>query len=309
MPRPAIVCRDVGIEFVGAQRRKRRLRHVITKGPKSLVDSGGFWPLRNVSFRIDHGEAVGIIGRNGSGKSTLLRIIAGVLLPDEGEVKVNGGVAAMLELSAGFSGELTGRDNVYLVAALHGFSRSQVDEFVDEIGEWCELSDFMDTELRHFSSGMKSRLGFALTMQLDEPILLIDEAMAVGDRAFRRKAQEATADLLSADRTIVLVSHNDGELERLCSRGIYLKGGSVAFDGPMSEALAAYHADSDAEASARRAIRRANRKRPRYRMSEDGDADAVPGVELDVDEEEIRALRRARRERRRQRRAARRSLA
>jgi ABC-2 type transport system ATP-binding protein len=240
-----IVCRDLGISFSTARRRKLRVRDVVRGAP--LLADDAFWALRNVSFTVRAGESVGFVGRNGSGKSTLLRIVAGVMLPDEGTVVVNGGIGAMLELSAGFTSELTGRDNVYLVAALHGFSRDQVDEVYDDIVEWCELARFMDTSVRHFSSGMKSRLGFALITQLNEPILLIDEALAVGDRAFRRKCAVVVKEQLSEGRTVLMVSHNENELERFCERGIYLKNGAVAFDGPMAEALEVYNGDADAE--------------------------------------------------------------
>lgn len=256
-----IVCQNVGISFVTARRRKLRIRDVLRQGA-SVMNADSFWALRNVSFRVKAGESVGLVGRNGSGKSTLLRLLAGVMLPDEGTIRVNGGVGAMLELSAGFSNELTGRDNVYLVSALHGFSREQVDEFYDDLVEWCELRRFMNTSVRHYSSGMKSRLGFALITQLNEPILLIDEALAVGDRAFRRKCAVVVNEQLSEGRTVLLVSHNEGDLERFCERGIYLKNGTIVQDGPMEETLAIYRADADAEEDAREASRqqrRANR--------------------------------------------------
>jgi len=241
-----IACEDVGISFVTSRRRKLRINDVLIKGT-SAIDVESFWALRHVNLTVKAGESIGLVGRNGSGKSTLLRLLAGVMLPDEGAIKVDGGIGAMLELSAGFNNELTGRDNVYLVASLHGFSREQVDEVYDDIVEWCELGKFMGTALRHYSSGMKSRLGFALITQLNEPILLIDEALAVGDRAFRRKCAVVMAEQLSEGRTVIMVSHNESDLERFCTRGIYLRSGGVAFDGPMEEALEIYRADSDRE--------------------------------------------------------------
>jgi ABC-2 type transport system ATP-binding protein len=269
-----IVCQDVGISFVAARRRKLRIRDVLLHGA-SVTNADSFWALRHISFRVRAGESIGLIGRNGSGKSTLLRLLAGVMLPDEGFVRVNGGIGAMLELSAGFSNELTGRDNVYLVASLHGFSREEVDEFYDELVEWCELGQFMDTSVRHYSSGMKSRLGFALITQLNEPILLIDEALAVGDRAFRRKCAVVMNEQLSEGRTVLMVSHNENDLERFCERGIYLKDGSIAFDGPMEETLAIYRADADTEEDereARRTERRAARRAARERAEQEAAA-------------------------------------
>lgn len=253
-----IVCDKVGISFVTARRRKLRVRDVLLHGA-SVINADSFWALRNVSFRVRAGESVGLVGRNGSGKSTLLRLLAGVMLPDEGAIRVNGGVGAMLELSAGFSSELTGRDNVYLVSALHGFSREQVDEFYEELVEWCELRRFMNTSVRHYSSGMKSRLGFALITQLNEPILLIDEALAVGDRAFRRKCAVVMNEQLSEGRTVLMVSHNEADLERFCERGIYLKNGTIVHDGPMEETLEIYRSDADTEEDARERSRQQRR--------------------------------------------------
>jgi len=203
--------------------------------------------VERVSFGVAEGEAVGIIGRNGSGKSTLLRLIAGVLLPDEGTVEVNGGVGAMLELSAGFVGALSARDNVYLLSALHGFSRDEVDARFDEIVKWAEVEDFVDTPVRHFSSGMRARLAFSVVTRLEEPILLVDEVLAVGDRAFRRKCAGVMENMLADGRTLLLVSHNERDLRRLCTRGIYLSEGAVVMDGPIDDVLKRYEADSDRE--------------------------------------------------------------
>lgn len=265
--RNAVVCSDVGISFAAARRRKLSLRDLVRQGTIA-VDSDPFWALRHVNLTIKTGESVGLVGRNGSGKSTLLRLVAGVLLPTEGDVRVHGGIGAMLELSAGFSNELTGRDNVYLVASLHGFSRDQVDEIYDDIVEWCELKRFMDTQLRHYSSGMKARLGFGLITQLNEPILLIDEALAVGDRAFRRKCADVMSEQLSEGRTVMMVSHNENDLERFCQRGVYIKGGTIVHDGPMEETLTIYRADADADADAKArklaASQTARRMQPRH---------------------------------------------
>jgi ABC-2 type transport system ATP-binding protein len=270
----AVVCKDVGISFVASRKRRLKVKDVLINGTVG-IDADNFWALRHIDFTVAPGESVALVGRNGSGKSTLLRLLAGVMLPDEGEIVVNGGVGAMLELSAGFSNELTGRDNVYLVAALHGFSREQVDEVYDDIVEWCELERFMDTSLRHYSSGMKSRLGFALVTQLDEPILLIDEALAVGDRAFRRKCAIVMKEQLSEGRTVLMVSHNENELERFCTRGLYLKNGSIAFDGPIKETLRVYRADSDAEESTARKRKGGKRKQMRHERRSGGTADAA----------------------------------
>ena len=237
---------NVGINFAMTRRRRLRVQDFAVRRA-TLSAPQTFWALRNVSFNVRPGEAVGLIGRNGSGKSTLLRVIAGVLLPDEGNVSVNGGIGAMLELSAGFNPDLTGRDNVYLLGSLHGFTREQIDAKYNRIVRWAELEGFMNTPLRHYSSGMKSRLGFSVVTRLEEPILLVDEVMAVGDRQFRRKSYRVMEYLLTQGRTVVMVSHNEGDLRRFCERGIYLKNGRKVADGPMDEVLEEYRVDTDTD--------------------------------------------------------------
>jgi ABC-2 type transport system ATP-binding protein len=246
----AISVHDLGINFHlnqrGRRRRRRTLRQVLGRASYTSRESE-FWALRHVSFSVAQGESVGIIGRNGSGKSTLLRLIAGVLLPDEGSIQVNGGVGAMLELSAGFVGALTARDNVYLLSALHGFSREDVDERFDQIVKWAEVEKFVDTQVRHFSSGMRARLAFSVVSRLEEPILLVDEVLAVGDKAFRRKCARVIERQLSDGRTMLLVSHNENDLRRLCTRGIYLRDGRTFADGPIEDMIELYNADSERE--------------------------------------------------------------
>ncbi|HEU5033730.1 MAG TPA: ABC transporter ATP-binding protein [Mycobacteriales bacterium] len=244
----AITVSDLGINFQlnarGRRRRKRQMRDMLARGAAKSTERT-FWALRHINFSIAPGEAVGIVGGNGSGKSTLLRLIAGVLLPDEGSVQVNGGVGAMLELSAGFVGALTARDNIYLLSSLHGFSREEVDERFEHIVRWAEVEDFVDTQIRHFSSGMRARLAFSVVTGLSEPILLVDEVLAVGDRAFRRKCSRVMENMLADGRTLVLVSHNDNDLRRLCTRGIYINHGVMRADGPIEDILEMYTADSD----------------------------------------------------------------
>jgi ABC-2 type transport system ATP-binding protein len=246
----AISVHDLGISFHlnqrGRRRRRRTLRQALGRATYASQDSQ-FWALRDISFSVAQGEAVGIVGRNGSGKSTLLRLIAGVLLPDEGTIQVHGGVGAMLELSAGFVGALSARDNVYLLSALHGFSREDVDARFDKIVKWAEVEKFVDTQVRHFSSGMRARLAFSVVSRLEEPILLVDEVLAVGDKAFRRKCAKIIEGQLSEGRTMLLVSHNENDLRRLCTRGIYLRDGRIFADGPIDEVLSLYNADSERE--------------------------------------------------------------
>ncbi|MGW0241640.1 ABC transporter ATP-binding protein [Micromonospora chalcea] len=239
---PIIEADGLGIRFVRNRRRQLRLRELIVHRGARDPDADRFWPLRDLSFRIEPGETVGVVGRNGTGKSTLLRLIAGVLIPDEGSIRVHGRVAPLLELSAGFSGDLTGRENLYLVGGLHGLSSAYLREHFDEIvsfaGEQVERA--IDTSVRHYSSGMKVRLGFAVIAHLPHPVLLVDEVTAVGDAEFRAKCYATIERLLAEGRTLVLVSHNDKDLTRFCRRGLYLDAGRLIVDGTIDEALAAY---------------------------------------------------------------------
>jgi ABC-2 type transport system ATP-binding protein len=241
----AISVSDIGIKFALNRRRRLEMKTLFTR--QAVLRAEEFWALRNVSFNIPQGQSVGVVGRNGSGKSTLLRLIAGVLLPDEGMVEVNGGVGAMIELSAGFVGDLTARDNIYLISALHGFNRARIEERFDEIISWAGVEKFVDTPVMHFSSGMRARLAFSIVTQMEEPILLVDEVLAVGDSAFRRKCAEVIERMLSEGRTFLLVSHNENDLSRWCERGIYLRNGTVAADGPIEDILEMYRKDAETQ--------------------------------------------------------------
>jgi len=239
-----ISARAVGIEFLRSRRRSLSLREMVFQR-RSTAPTDTFWPLRRINFDIQRGEAVGLVGANGEGKSTLLKLIAGVLLPDEGSVAVNGAVAPMIELTGGFLGDLTARENIYLTSGLHGVTREEVDERFDDIVDFAgdQVRAGLDTPFRHFSSGMQVRLGFSVISTLDEPIVLVDEVLAVGDKQFREKCYRRMERLLEQGKTLFLVSHSEGDLRRFCTRGLYLRGGSLKTDGTMKEALAAYDED------------------------------------------------------------------
>jgi ABC-2 type transport system ATP-binding protein len=244
---PVIDATGVGISFRNRRGRHPRLWDALRPGRSVGSRSEDFWALREVSFSIAEGEAVGLVGGNGQGKSTLLKLIAGVLIPDEGRVTVRGGVAPLIEMTGGFVGNLTARDNIWLAAGLRGLSKRQIQERFDEIVDFAEVEEFLDTPFRHFSSGMKVRLGFATVTSLDQPIVLVDEVLAVGDRRFREKCQGRMKDLLSGGRTLFLVSHNQADLRRFCSRGLYLRKGNLVTDGTLEDALDNYILDSDQE--------------------------------------------------------------
>ncbi len=244
---PVISATGIGIEFLRSRKRNMSIRELVFKG-KSTSPKDSFWALRDISFDVRPGEAVGLVGGNGGGKSTLLKIIAGVLLPDEGSVEVTEGVAPLIELTGGFLGDLTARENIFLTAGLHGLDREQVEARFDEIVDFAgpQVRAGLDTPYRHFSSGMKVRLGFAVITTLDEPIVLVDEVLAVGDRAFRDKCYRRMENLLADGKTLFLVSHSEPDLRRFCTRGLYLSSGRLVADGDMEGVLQQYNAELDA---------------------------------------------------------------
>lgn len=239
---PVIDARDLGVRFRRNKRGRRSFKDLFA-GRRRRARPGEFWALRGLTFSVRPGEAIGVIGRNGQGKSTLLKLVAGVLLPDEGTVRVTAGVAPLIEITGGFVDDLTVRDNVYLTAGLHGMSRSQIDARFDDIIGFAEISDFLDTPYKHLSSGMKVRIAFSVISRLEEPIILVDEVLAVGDKAFREKCYRRIEELLAGGRTLFFVSHNEKDLRRFCTRGLYLDKGALVLDGPITDALARYNAD------------------------------------------------------------------
>lgn len=238
----AIEVDGLGVRFRLGRRGRRSVKDLFA-GRKRRNRPDEFWALRNVSFRVHHGEAIGVVGRNGQGKSTLLKLVAGVMLSDEGRVSVHGGVAPLIELTGGFVGDLTVRENVRLTAGLHGMSRAEIAERYDGIIDFAELRKFQDTPYKHLSNGMKVRLAFSVVSQLEEPILLVDEVLAVGDKAFRDKCYRRIDELLAEGRTLFFVSHNEKDLRRFCTRGLYLDKGSLVLDASISDVLDRYNAD------------------------------------------------------------------
>lgn len=198
------------------------------------------WALRDVSFSIDRGETVGIIGRNGAGKSTLLRILSMITYPTSGTTRVNGRVAALLEVGTGFHQELTGRENIYMNGSILGMTKKEVDRKFEEITEFSGVRKFLDTPIKRYSSGMRLRLGFAVAAHLDPDILIVDEVLAVGDAAFQKKCLNAMSNLREGARTVLFVSHNLAAVENLCERCIWIDGGQVRMDGPSRGVIDAY---------------------------------------------------------------------
>ena len=242
---PLIEVEGVGIEFYRSRRRRMSLREIVLLR-ENTAPTETFWALKDVTFTVQEGEAVGLVGANGGGKSTLLKIIAGVLLPDTGTVTVRSGVAPLIELTGGFIGELSARENVYLTAGLHGLDRDEIEQRFDDIVDFAgpQVRENLDMPFRHFSSGMQVRLGFSVITTLDEPIVLVDEVLAVGDAAFKEKCYQRMETLLSEGRSLFLVSHSEGDLRRFCTRGLYLRSGALEADGPIEDVLERYREDS-----------------------------------------------------------------
>jgi len=237
-----IAASGLGIRFRRSRGARRSFKDLFG-GRARRTRPGEFWALRDVSFEVRPGEAIGVVGRNGQGKSTLLKLVAQVMLPDEGGVRVDAGVAPLIEITGGFVNDLSVRDNVYLTAGLHGMTRREIDARFEEIISFAELADFVETPYKHLSSGMKVRLAFAVISRLEEPILLVDEVLAVGDKAFREKCYARIEELLAGGRTLFFVSHNERDLKRFCERGLYLDQGRLVLDGPIREVIARYNAD------------------------------------------------------------------
>ena len=230
---------DVSKRFI--LHRDRSLKERIASfSPSRRTSREEFWALRDVSFDIPAGTTIGLIGHNGSGKSTLLKLIGGILDPTAGEVMIRGRLAALLELGAGFHPDLTGRENVYLNAAILGLSEAETAARFDDIVEFAEIGDFIDTQVKYYSSGMYVRLAFAVAINTEPDVLLVDEVLAVGDRAFQRKCLDRIRQFQAEGRTIIIVTHSLTQVLELCDRAILLHHGRVDTDGSPREAVARF---------------------------------------------------------------------
>ena len=234
----AIEVHGISKQFV--LRHTRSIKEAViwlAKGRKGDL-SEKFHALKDVTVDIRTGETVALLGLNGSGKSTLLKHISGVMLPDSGTVRTRGRVAGLIEVGAGFHPDLSGRDNVYLNGAILGMTEQQVNDRFEEIVEFSEIGQFIDTEVKFYSSGMYLRLAFSVAVHTDPEVFLIDEILAVGDEPFQRKCIEKIQELARDGKTLVVVSHDLDLVSRICSRGILLEHGNVMFDGPIDDAVA-----------------------------------------------------------------------
>lgn len=239
MNKPMIIVDSVVKEFTirNTNTLKDRLVWSLTGRRDQL--SHQFRALNGVSFDVHQGDSIGLVGFNGSGKSTMLKLISGVLTPDEGTVHYRGRMAGLIEVGAGFHPDLTGRENVFLNGAILGMEKEQIEAAFDEIVEFAEIGEFIDTEVRFYSSGMFLRLAFSVAVHTDPDIFLVDEILAVGDEPFQRKGLAKIRELQDQGKSLVIVSHDLGLIEDLCNRGIFLENGNIRVDGTAQEAVAA----------------------------------------------------------------------
>ena len=231
---------DVGMRFNLMEKKVDNLKEYFIKFLKNEIRYQEFWALRNISFRVNQGDRLGILGLNGAGKSTLLKIIAGVLKASEGELAIKGKIVPLLELGAGFDAQYTGVENIYLYGAVLGYPKEFINEKFNEIVEFSELSDFINVPVKNYSSGMKARLGFSIATIMDPEILILDEVLSVGDAKFRKKSEKRILDMFEKGVTVLFVSHSIEQIRRICSRAIILDKGTLVADGPVEEICSLY---------------------------------------------------------------------
>src|SRR6266498_4762014 len=232
--------RDVFVDSLTAPIRFAKSLAGGSGNGSSPKNNNFIWALKDVSFDLDEGKVLGIVGRNGAGKSTLLKILSRVTEPTEGTVSVRGRVGSLLEVGTGFHPELTGRENIYMNGAILGMKRAEIDSKFDEMVEFSEVTQFIDTPVKRYSSGMYLRLAFAVAAHLEPEILVVDEVLAVGDAAFQRKCLGKMGDVAKEGRTVLFVSHNMGAIRRLCSFGVVLGNGKIEYKGKTADAVEYY---------------------------------------------------------------------
>ena len=222
---------------------KQAFVDLFTKKKKKNKKNDDFWALKNVSFTVDKGEVVGLIGSNGAGKSTLLKVVSGVMKPTSGKVTVQGVISPMIELGAGFDGNLTARENIYLNGAILGYSKKFLDSKFDEIVEFSELKDFLDVPVKNFSSGMTAKLAFSIATVVNPEILIVDEILAVGDLKFQEKSKKKMMEMIKGGTTVLYVSHSLESIEDLCTKVVWLEHGKVVKIGDTNKVCDAYYKD------------------------------------------------------------------
>ena len=238
MSKTAIEVDNVSMKFNLSREKVDSLKDYIFKTIKREIQYDEFWALKNVSFSVEKGDRVGILGLNGAGKSTLLKVISGVFKPTEGHVDKHGKMVPLLELGAGFDPQYTGKENIYLYGAMLGYTKKFIDSKYDEIVEFSELQKFMDVPVKNYSSGMKSRLGFSIATVVEPKILILDEVLSVGDAKFRKKSEKKIMSMFDSGVTVLFVSHSLEQVQRLCNKAMILEKGKLIAYGdidPISE--------------------------------------------------------------------------
>ena len=240
MNKTIIEINDVSVKFNLERERVNSIKEYLIRRMKGKIEYDEFWALRHVNFKINRGDSVGFVGLNGSGKSTLLKVIAGVLKPTEGNVQIHGTIAPLIELGAGFDFDLTARENVFLNGSILGHSRKEMLEYYDDIVEFSELEEFMDVPVKNFSSGMLSRLAFAIATIGKPDILIVDEVLAVGDFRFQQKCEKRIQNMIGKDTTVLFVSHSIEQVKLICKKAVWLEKGHVKMIG-TSKAVSAHY--------------------------------------------------------------------
>ena len=238
MSKTAIEVDNVSMKFNLSREKVDSLKDYIFKTIKREIQYNEFWALKNVSFSVEKGDRVGILGLNGAGKSTLLKVISGVFKPTEGHVDKHGKMVPLLELGAGFDPQYTGKENIYLYGAMLGYTKKFINSKYDEIVEFSELQKFMDVPVKNYSSGMKSRLGFSIATVVEPKILILDEVLSVGDAKFRKKSEKKIMSMFDSGVTVLFVSHSLEQVQRLCNKAMILEKGKLIAYGdidPISE--------------------------------------------------------------------------
>ncbi len=231
---------DVSVLFNLSTNREAGVKEYFINLIKGKVHYEEFWALRNVTFQVRRGESLALIGRNGSGKSTMLKTIAGIIRPARGTVRVKGNIAPLIEINGGFDRALSARENIFLVGTMHGHTRKYIKSRFDEIVDFAEVERFIDVPLKNYSSGMVSRLGFAIATCVDADIVIADEVLSVGDARFRAKCEKRITQMLSGGTTLLFVSHNAGQVKKLCKKAVWLEKGKVMGVGPSAEICSQY---------------------------------------------------------------------
>lgn len=231
---------NVSIKFNMANEKIHSLKEYFIKSIKKQVKYQEFWALRDINLVVERGTVLGIVGLNGAGKSTLLKTMSGILKPTEGTVNINGTIAPLIELGAGFDMELTARENIYLNGAVLGYNRKFINEKLEEIIEFSEMKDFIDIPLKNYSSGMVARIAFAIATLVKPDLLIVDEILAVGDFKFQEKCEAKIRELMSGGTTVIIVSHSINQIEELCDKVIWLEKGTMKMIGNTDEVCTAY---------------------------------------------------------------------